>query len=222
MQPYLFPYIGYFQLINKVDRFIFLDDVNFINKGWINRNRLLFDKKVNYFSVPLSKASQNNHICKMEISADTLWRSKLEKSIHQSYSKAQYFNQVFDLISPVIFNDNIMIGEMAKESIIKIINYLSITTDLIPTSAIYKNQQLKGEARIIDICKKEGSSNYINLPGGQNLYNVHNFALSGIKITFIDVLLPVYPQFSSKFEPGLSIIDVLMHNSPSQVLEMLA
>lgn len=222
MQPYLFPYIGYFELISKVDRFIFFDDVNYINKGWVNRNRLLFDGKIKYFTVPLSGASQNSRICDIEISKDTFWKSKLEKSIRQSYSKAPYFNQVFDLISRVIFSDNELIGKMAKESIIKISNYLSINTNFISTSEIYKNQNLKGEARIIDICLKEGSNNYVNLPGGQNIYNQYNLAVAGIKLSFVDVKLPVYPQFSSTFEPGLSIIDVLMHNSPSQVLEMLA
>jgi hypothetical protein len=221
MQPYLFPYVGYFQLIRKVDRFVFLDDVNFVNKGWVNRNRLLFDGRVKYFTIPLSGASQNSRICNIEISAETRWRSKLEKSIHQSYSKAQYFNQVFKLISPVLFNENKMISEVAKESISKIADYLSITTEFILTSKVYKNHQLKGESRIIDICLKEESDNYINLPGGQNLYNLDNFTANGINLSFVDVVLPEYKQFSSKFEPGLSIIDVLMHNSPSKVLEML-
>ena len=57
MQPYLFPYLGYFQLIAAVDKFVFYDDVNFIKNGWINRNRLLISGKVNYITIPLSGAS---------------------------------------------------------------------------------------------------------------------------------------------------------------------
>jgi hypothetical protein len=221
MQPYLFPYIGYFKLISRVDRFVFFDDVNFINKGWINRNRLLIDGKVKFFTVPLSAASQNCLIFNIQIVPDMIWRAKLEKSIYQSYSKAKYFKEIFELISPVLFVKKKMIGDMAKESIEKITNYLSINTDYIWSSEIYKNHHLKGEARIIDICLKEKSNSYINLSGGQNLYVVDNFAANGINLSFVDVALPKYPQFSSTFEPGLSIIDVLMHNSPSQVLEML-
>jgi hypothetical protein len=221
MQPYLFPYIGYFKLISEVDRLVFFDDVNFINKGWINRNRLLFSGQINYFTVPLSNASQNILICDVAISNDKSWKKKLEASIRQSYSKAQYFDQVYDLISPVLFGEHTKIGDMAKESIVKITNYLSIPTEFINTSRVYENQTLKGECRIRDICRKEMSSEYINLGGGRELYEESNFSADGIKLNFVDPNFTCYKQFATSFAPGLSIIDVLMHNSPFKVSEML-
>jgi hypothetical protein len=221
MQPYLFPYVGYFQLISEADRFVFFDDVNFINKGWINRNRLLFSGEVKYFTVPISGASQNSLICDILISNDKSWEGKIEKSIRQSYSKAPYFRQVFDLIYPVLFGGHTMIGEMAKESVQKVSNYLSISVEFVSTSKVYQNKSLKSENRIRDICRKEKSDAYINLNGGRDIYNSANFAVDEIKLTFIGSRLSTYPQFSSSFAPGLSIIDVLMHNSPTQVLELL-
>ena len=114
-----------------------------------------------------------------------------------------------------------MIGEMAKESIKMVSNYLSLPVEFVLTSAAYQNQSLKAENRIRDICRKEKSGVYVNLYGGRDLYNAANFDEEGIVLNFIDPMLPTYPQFSSSFQPGLSIIDVLMHNSKSQVLEML-
>jgi len=221
MQPYLFPYLGYFKLLSEVNRFVFLDDVNFINKGWINRNRLLFSGGVRYFTVPLSHASQNARICEIQVSSDKSWKKKFEASILQSYSKAPCFEQVFSLVSSVLFGDHTMISEMAKESVLRVSEYLSLPVEFVSTSGIYQNQTLKAEDRILDICRHEKSSVYVNLSGGRGLYSAANFAVDGIELVFVDPKLPEYPQFSPSFEPGLSIIDVLMHNSPSEVLEML-
>jgi hypothetical protein len=221
MQPYIFPYLGYFKLVSGVSRFVFLDDVNFIKKGWINRNRLLISGEVKYFTVPLSGASQNALICEVPVLNDRVWRRKFEASVVQSYSKAFYFEQVYSLLSSVLFGGHDMIGEMAKDSVLKVADYLSLPVEFVLSSGIYRNQTLKAEKRILDICRKEESSVYLNLDGGRDLYCAASFAASGVELAFVDSRLPAYPQFSLSFEPGLSIIDVLMHNSPSQVLEML-
>jgi len=221
MQPYLFPYLGYFQLINSVDRLVFLDDVNYINKGWINRNRLIFSGKVSYFTVPLSRASQNVRICDISLATDHIWSRKLETSIRQSYSTAPNFAEVFDLISPVLFGTETTICEMAKQSIKSVARYLDLRIQFVETSNIYGNEALKREDRIYDICYKEKAFDYINLPSGRELYDVIKFAHAGIRLSFIQQYFPPYPQFSNCFHPGLSIIDVLMHNDPEVVKKML-
>src|ERR1051325_10810193 len=105
MQPYLFPYIGYFQLINAADKFVILDDVNYINCGWINRNRILINGIDKLFTLPLKDASQNKSINAIEILADNPLKDKLLKTLELSYKKAPYFQVVFPLIQKIILNE---------------------------------------------------------------------------------------------------------------------
>lgn len=221
MQPYLFPYIGYFKLVNSVNKFVFLDDVKYIKKGWINRNRIILFGKDHYFTIPLSGATQNKLICDLSIYNDYNWKRKLEQSIYHSYSKAKNFKQIYNLISPVLFGENSLIGDMAKQSIKVVADYLIIPTEFINTSKIYNNSSLKGEERILDICLKENSTEYINLKGGHALYSNLNFNKYNLKLTFMNTNFSSYPQFASTFIPSLSIIDVLMHNSQKNIIDML-
>ena len=221
MQPYLFPYLGYFKLISKLNTFVFYDDVRFINKGWINRNRIISSGIVKYFTIPLEGASQNKRICDIKISNDSDWRIKLKKNIEQSYSKAENFSKVFAVIEPILFDNKVMISEMSKLSVETLSNYLEIEVNFIKSSSKYNNEFIKGQERIIDICRQENASEYINLPGGQEIYSRELFCKNNIKLSFIEPKFPIYQQSVEGFVPGLSIIDVLMHNKISSVKEML-
>ncbi len=221
MQPYLFPYIGYFQLISAVERFVFLDSVNYIKRGWVNRNRLLFSGGVQYFTVPLMSASQNVRICDIQVASDEGWKKKLEKSFRLSYGKAPYFDPVYAMVSKVLFDGETLISEMAKQSIVAVTDYLELPVKYVWSSTAYNNQSLKGEALIRDICCREGATVYYNLPGGRDLYDPGTFADDGIELAFIEPNLSVYKQFSTLFQPGLSIIDVLMHNEAAAIKRML-
>jgi len=222
MQPYLYPYIGYFQLINSVDKFIFLDDVNFINKGWINRNRLIFSGAVGYFGLALKQASQNRKINDIDISNDLKLLSKLERGIKQSYNKAPFFSEVYPIIEKRLFASNIQkISELAKFSVLDVLKFLDINKTIIQSSEIYKNQHLTGQDRILDICLQEGASEYINLPGGKSLYSEFFFKSHGIDLSFIRPNIVEYKHSSLTFEPGLSIIDLMMHVSKENIQEMI-
>ena len=105
MQPYFFPYIGYFQLINSVDKFIIYDDVNFINRGWVNRNNLLSNGNKLLVTVPLKKSSQNKLINEVEISYEVDWKGKFIKVFESLYKKSPYFNEVIELIGRIFEND---------------------------------------------------------------------------------------------------------------------
>src|SRR5690554_5438915 len=119
MQPYLFPYIGYFQLIQAVDKFVFYDDVNFIKKGWINRNRILINNKDLSFSVPLNKVSQNKTINETFLNLDTFeeWKEKFIKTIGQNYKKAPYFDGVSEVINNILNTKCNTISDLAIESV---------------------------------------------------------------------------------------------------------
>jgi hypothetical protein len=221
MQPYFFPYIGYFQLVAAVDRFVFYDDVNFIKNGWINRNRLYLGGAVRYITVPLSGASPFLKINQVDIQEGEGWRRKLLESVRHSYSKAPYFAEVNALLSDVLLSQSQKISDMAKQSVIDVSNYLGLQTEFIHSSTGYQNQSLSGAARVLDICAHEQAREYHNPPGGRELYSEEEFAKQGLKLSFIEPKLPSYKQFSDEFQPGLSILDVLMFNSPETARSMV-
>ena len=95
MQPYFLPYIGYWQLLNAVDKYVIYDDVNYIKGGWINRNRILINKEPKYFNVKLNGASPNKLINEVEVSNDNIWQKKLLKTIEENYKKAPFLKKFF-------------------------------------------------------------------------------------------------------------------------------
>ena len=221
MQPYLFPYIGYFQLINAVDKFILFDDVNYINKGRINRNFILNDSSPMLFTLPLKKPSQNKLINEIELSDSGSFSCKFLKSLKHSYVKAPFFEPVMKLLEVIFNSEKINLSDFIHYSLIIINEYLDIKSVIIPSSSIYENNSLKGSERIIDICKKEKANTYINLPGGTGLYSAEIFLENGISLKFIKSREIIYKQFKIDFIKNLSIIDVMMFNSKDKVNKYL-
>ena len=221
MQPYIFPYLGYFQLVNLVDKFVFFDDVSFIKGGWINRNNLLIENKSSLFSIPCVNISSNKKIDEVPIDNSKNWKEKLLKKIEHAYKKAPEYDIVFPIIKRVINSKFEFISDLAKRSIKEIATYLEIKTKLIESSKAYNNHSMKGEKRIIDICKKEKAQEYINPEMGLSLYSKENFEKEGLSINFIKFKPTKYQQFSGDFTSYLSIIDILMFNSKKKAKEML-
>ena len=222
MQPYFFPYIGYFQLLSTVDKFVLLDDVNYINKGWINRNRLLLNGLAHTFTVPLSGASQNKHICEIKLISENDWREKLLKTIQFAYSKAPYYQECFNLSSRIINHPSQELSDFLFNSLQEITIYLGLdSSKIIKTSRIYNNQHLKGQERILDICLQEKASVYVNPIGGMELYKAEDFFNKGVLLQFLKSEPISYPQYNYEHISWLSILDVLMFNSPEMARLLL-
>ncbi|WP_341313907.1 WbqC family protein [Paraburkholderia sp. IMGN_8] len=221
MQPYLFPYIGYFQLAAAVDKFVFYDDVNFIKNGWINRNRMLLGSEVRYVTVPLAGASPSLKINEVLIQPREHWLRKLLESIRHAYAKAPHYLRISELVQQILSAPFEHISLLASHTVVEICKYLEIDTEFVATSATYSNAQLKGAARVIDICAKEQARIYLNLPGGRALYDSKAFSARGVELAFIEPNLCPYSQFDDAFHPALSILDVLMFNSKDCVRDML-
>jgi len=222
MQPYLFPYLGYFQLVAAVDKFVFYDDVAFIKNGWINRNRILVAGKPAYFTVPLSGASPNLRINDLRTVDGEAWRTKLAESLRHAYARAPYFKAASTLFAEAAVAGESSIAEMAKRSILAVADYLRIETAFVPSSTTYGNAAMRGSERVLDICRREYADQYLNLPGGKDLYEASHFAAAGVALRFIEPRLPAYRQGPGAFQPGLSILDVLMFNSRDEAAGMLA
>jgi len=223
MQPYLFPYIGYYQLMHAVDRFVVLDDVTFIKQGWINRNRLLVNGNAAYFTVPLRRHSSDTLIRDVEISDSPKprWRGKLLRTIANDYRRAPSFDRVYPLVERVIGGPFTRIADMARASLREVIDYLGISVSVVESAAMYGNAHLKGQARVIDTCLAERADDYVNAIGGQSLYSREAFVAHGIRLHFITTAPIEYRQFNTPFVPSLSVIDLLMFNAPAQARELL-
>lgn len=223
MQPYFMPYIGYFQLINTVDKFIFYDEVTFIKKGWINRNRMLLNNKAKMFTIPLTNASSNNLIKEVLISEERYveWRRSFLRSLMFSYKKAKQYEKVQPLIEEILAGTPKTISELAIKSVMQVSSYLGLDTEFETYKEAPDTSYSSAQDRVIQICKREKATTYINPIGGTELYSVADFSEQGIELSFLQAENSIYQQFSDEFVPFLSILDVLMFNDKQEVLEML-
>lgn len=217
VQPYLFPYIGYFQLIRAVDKFVCFDDVNFIKRGWINRNKLLVNGKEHLFTIPIKAASQNKLINELELSSDTKWKQNFLKTVELNYKNAPLFDKVFPLLEHIVNFEENNLSLFIQNSFNILLPYLQITTQTVKSSSVYENRFLKGAERLVDICKKERADIYVNPIGGKEIYSKEFFSENGIQLLFLQSHNIIYPQFSGQFVPWLSIIDVMMFNPPDKI-----
>lgn len=218
MQPYLFPYIGYWQLIDTVDTFLIYDDVNFMKKSYINRNSILSNKQAQIFTLELLKASQNKLINEIELGNNKV---KILKTIKQNYIKAPYFKIVYPILEDILNQKEKNLAKFLGYSLKKISTYLEIDTKFIYSSDIEKNNELKAQDKILDISKRLNASDYINSIGGQELYNKERFKQENINLHFLKTEILEYKQFNHDFIPNLSIVDVMMFNSIDEINIML-
>lgn len=218
MQPYLFPYIGYFQLIYAADLFMIYDDVAYIKQGYINRNNILSSNGPTRFTVPVPGASSNKLISELQFSEDVV---KVLKTIEQSYSKAPYFASVFPMIQNALEFEDRSIASVCQKSYEDIFSYLGIKKKFKKTSELHYDRAASAQERLFELCHQFGADRYINAPGGRGLYAKPDFAKEGIDLRFIDSLPMEYSQSGKEFTPNLSIIDVLMNCSPQDVKKHL-
>lgn len=223
MQPYLFPYIGYWQLINVVDKFVILDDVNYIMRGFINRNRILLNGQPYMFSIPIKKASQNKLIMDTELNFSEEDKRKFLMTLRSAYKKAPYFSKVMPMIEQIIENPETNLTSYIKNSIQRINQYLDIDTEILISSQIEKDNTLKAQERIIEICKKLHADTYINPCGGRALYDHDTFEQKGMELFFLTTIGEKihYHQYKDDFIENLSIIDLLMNNEQNQIRSFL-
>lgn len=210
MQPYFFPYIGYWQLIHAVDRFVIYDDVNYIKGGWVNRNRILINGNPAFITVPLHQSSPFKLICDTELQPSPVWRDKLVRMVETTYRRAAHFVEVFPIVEGLIRHETKDLSSYLAHQLQSLSAAMGITTEFVMTSRCYANSHLSGQDRLLDICARERACVYINLRGGQSLYDGATFRNAGITLRFIGMRGISYRQRSAGFVPSLSIIDALM------------
>lgn len=225
MQPYFFPYLGYYQLLQAADSFVFFDDVNYINKGWINRNNMLQKDKPLLFTVPLLKASQNKLINEIELLDFEKWKGGFLKQVQHNYTKAPFFKNIFPWLNKIFDNQPYTnISQLAIASVRGVASLLTLDVEFRQSSAINYNREgtTNGQDKILDICSALNATHYINAINGKCLYNSEDFVAKDVQLSFIQMHDISYPQWNNTtFVPYLSIIDVLMFNGPENTKKLL-
>jgi len=221
MQPYFVPYLGYWQLMNAVDQYVIYDDVNYIKGGWINRNRILSNGKPVYFNLPVIGASPNKHINEIQVNINEKGMEKCLKTIQGCYSKAPQFDNIYPIMESIMLYKEENLAKFIKHSFEIICEYLDISTQLILSSELNKNVDLKAQDKVIHICEILQADEYYNAIGGQKLYSFDEFRNHGVELSFLKTNMKEYKQFKNEFVSGLSIIDLLMFNSKHECKTML-
>ncbi|POY54357.1 WbqC-like protein [Pectobacterium versatile] len=220
MQPYFFPYIGYFQLMAEVDVFVVYDNIKYTKKGWINRNRILLNGKDSTFSLPLKKDSDFLDV-KDRVLSETFNRDDLINKIRGAYRRAPYFKNVFPLLENIINYRDDNLFNYILYSLESIKGYLGLTCDIKVSSSINIDHSLKSQDKVLAFGNVLGAKSYSNPPGGISLYSQEAFSLHGMTLNFIQPNNIVYKQFDEPFVAWLSIIDVMMFNSSDEVLHLI-
>lgn len=220
MQPYFFPYIGYFQLMAAVDVFIVYDNIKYTKKGWINRNRMLQNGKDVMFSLPLKGDSDALDIRDRELATD-FNRDKLLNQFKAAYRLAPYFARTFPLVEQIVRYHDTNLFRFLHHSIVKTCEHLGITTEIRVSSEIGIDHDLANQDKVLALCQAAGASTYVNAIGGMDLYSKETFLQKNIELKFIRSKPFEYPQSGKEFVPWLSILDVMMANSVEAIQEEL-
>lgn len=223
MQPYFFPYIGYFQLIQAVDEFVIFDNAQYIRRGWINRNRILnAQKEITYINIPVHKAHRETKIKDIVINHNSNWKEKIYHQLNY-YHKAPNYAFVMDFLNGCLNINNDRLSQFNEIVLKRICNLLEIDTKI---TVLSEELPMINEANAADewgikVAKILNATTYINASGGIEFYNQQKYNANNLDIQFIKPVLKPYKQFNHMFIPGLSIIDVMMFNNPGEIKEML-
>lgn len=208
MQPYFLPYLGYWSLVANVDCFVILDDVNYIKKGWINRNNFQNGDTAKLITLPIKNASQNRQIIEHELlpGFDTIINS-----INREYSRAPYSEDVSYILNGLSNYRGLNLADFLSMSLIKVSKCLGLETKFLRSSELEYDRTKRGQAKIIEICKICSAQTYVNLPGGKKLYDVHEFHRRGMKLLFVPESNFQYNRGDRPKIQNLSVADVVAY-----------
>ena len=225
MQPYFFPFLGYFGLIKNTDRWIVFDTPQFIRQGWMDRNRILKPKEGwQYIRVPLKKHSRDTATKDIEIRNDENWVETIFAKLTLYKNVAPYYDETIELLNGIFSEKFDSLTELNCHITGKICEFTGIEWNYSVFSKMdLKIEEVKApDEWALNICKSIGNiDEYWNPPGGIDFFDRSKYENSKIGLKFYNQILRPYNQKRNVFESGLSIIDVLMFNSTAQIKKML-
>jgi len=233
MQPYFFPYLGYFQLIAAADRFLLYDNLNYMRQGWVHRNRIRLKGGGEFYcAAPLLGASSNVRIRDVRVDPAGRWPGRFLDLLEHNYKKAPFYDEVFPVIEQAVRRPATHLTEVNRYGIRAVAEFLGISTPISHDTAPFQDFEEAARAerspwlaalardmgtadvktlRVLYLCRQERADAYLNPPGGRELYAREPFARNGFALQFLLPTLAPYPQQGDGFLSGLSILDVLMN-----------
>jgi hypothetical protein len=221
MQPYLLPYIGYFQLIACSDIFVAHDDIQYIKGGWINRNRILLNGEPDWITLPVAAADHRLSIRERRYRQPEHHVPKMLRRIEAAYRAAPFFDIAFPFLRDALSLDEPNVAAFNLFVLKCLTNRIGIRTPVVVSSSLGMGEEIRGQDRVIAICRRVGATRYVNPIGGTSLYDTGRFADAGIALNFLKSSASTYQQFRQTPVPFLSIVDVLMFNDETAISRML-
>lgn len=224
MQPYFFPYLGYFAIIENTDKFIFFDTPQYIHHGWVNRNRILNSSgKPSYMIVPIRKAGRGTPINRIKIDNSQEWKDVIWGKLTVYKKKAPNFKQVMEVLHTILDKHYDDLSALDINSTVEICRYLGIKNKFEIFSEMNLNLPLvlEPDEWALYITEASGYTSYVNPPGGKGFFNREKYNEKNIGLEFLEIELKPYVQRIGHFEKGLSIIDVMMFCNEKEIKDML-
>lgn len=240
MQPYLFPYIGYIQLMFAADKLILHDGLRYTRQGYIHRNRYLEPGiGAMFFGADIRAGTKSGNISEVRVTDDGRWRERTLARLRNAYACAPFFNEVFPRVEHVLHLNTDRLATINASSLEMVRNYLDIECDLETTGEAYADLEAslaeadtacslpggldRRNARIFWLCEANRASCFVNPIGGTMLYDTGGLAAQGVEMRYLVSDLPTYPQLHSReFVPSLSILDTLFHCSINHTRNLLS
>ncbi|MEG0431523.1 MAG: WbqC family protein [Anaerovoracaceae bacterium] len=223
MQPYFFPYLGYYQLINSVDEFVIFDNAQYVRRSWMNRNKILNEQKESSFiTVPISKSPRKTKIKDVIIDHHTNWQEKISHQLFY-YKNAPYYHDVLDFLNECFLDNSGNLSDFNTSLLRKTCALFSIDTNITILSQRFPTIDRADAADEwgIAVSQSLDATEYINAIGGKEFYSEQKYTDHGLKLKFINPILTPYEQYKNQFIPGLSIIDVMMFNDKNIIKDMV-
>jgi len=219
MQPYFFPYIGYFQLMHAVDVFVFYDDVQFIKNGWINRNRILVGDRPSWLTLPVKRDGHHTDRINQRRYALDEGVESVRAKLRSSYSHACGFEETYTFVDSVLHFPSANVALFNVNLLRCTARSLGLDCRFATSSEVAGSEGLHGEARVIKLCRTLGAHQYINAIGGLGLYDPQHFAEAGLGLSFLRTSVP--PQPLRDGPAHLSILDGMFRESPARIVDKL-
>jgi hypothetical protein len=224
MQPYLLPYLGYFALIRASDRFVSFDTAQYIRHGWVNRNRVLHPAAGwQYIGAPVARHHRDDRIRDVLVAGGSGWKGRLLRQLGHYKRVAPHFEAVVSLLENALDDRLQRLSEVNFKALAVVCGYLDLRFDASTWSEagidVGDVDHPGGWAPAI--AHHLGAREYINPVGGQELFRPEDFSRRGLTLSFLRMSDVSYDQRRTPFEPGLSIVDVLMFNSPTEALRLM-
>jgi hypothetical protein len=224
MQPYFFPYLGYLQLLAYVDVFVVYDDTQYVKQSWINRNRILEHGAAAYLTLPVDRRSHNELICEKHLHEPRRHERKALERIRHAYHFAPHLDAVSAFLEPLFPGAGETVASFNVRALRALHAFLGLSTRLVVASERAYPRAPTAQERVIQICLEEGGTRYVNPIRARSLglYDQAAFRAAGLELSFLATNADVrYDQNGGPFVSDLSVIDILMFNTPAETLELL-